>query len=180
MTKYENIFEIAADNHGLITSAQAQQVGVGNNELVQYARRGRIVKVGHGLYQLAQRVPEPNDVYAWAVMAVGHDALLYGESVVAMLGLAPTNPTRMFVATPRRTRRKLPENIEVEWVRGVEPTAVYDGIPCQSVCDAILACRGKMLPERLRAAAKAAKKQGLVSGRQYRFLKKELGDGDAS
>lgn len=112
MTKYEDIFDIAADNHGLITSAQAREAGITNNELVQYAKRGRVTKVGHGLYQLTQWVPEQNDAYAWAVMSVGPRAVLYGESVIAMLGLAPTNPTRTFVATPaaaaarcRRTSR---------------------------------------------------------------------------
>lgn len=32
MTKYEDIFDIAADNHGLITSAQAREAGITNNE----------------------------------------------------------------------------------------------------------------------------------------------------
>ncbi len=183
MTKYEDIFDIAADNHGLITSAQARGAGVTNNELVQYARRGRVTKVGHGLYQLAQWVPESNDTYAWAVMSVGPDAVLYGESVIAMLGLAPTNPTRMFVATPRRCRRALPEGLKVEQVDGIEPGATYDGIPCQSAYDAILACKGRILPERLSAAAEAAERQGLVSKREYRSLRKELeraDDGEAT
>lgn len=174
MTKYEKIYEIAAGNHGLITSAQAREAGVSNNELIQYARRRRIAKVGHGLYRLEQWVPESGDAYAWAVMSVGPDALLYGESVIAMLGLAPTNPTRMFVATPRRTRRKLPDNIKVEWVKGIRSTAIYNGIPCQSAHNAILACKDKMLPDRLETAAQAAQEQGLVSKQQYRALKREL------
>ena len=136
MTKFEYIYEIAADNHGLITSAQAGEAGISNNELVQYAKRGRIAKVGHGIYQPEQWVPDPSDTYAWAVMSVGPDALLFGESIIAMLGLAPANPTRMFVATPRRTRRKLPNSIKVEWLRGIKPTATYNGIPCQSAQDA--------------------------------------------
>ena len=180
MTKYEDIFEIAADNHGLITSAQARRTGISNNELVQYARRGRITKVGHGLYQLAQWIPEQNDVYAWAVLSAANDAVLYGESVIAMLGLAPTNPTHMFVATPRRCRRKLPGNLKVKWVNGIEPGAIYDGIPCQSARDAILACKGKMLPERLAAATETAREQGLVSEQEYLSLKKELEGANAS
>lgn len=117
---------------------------------------------------------EPSDTYAWAVMSVGPGALLYGESVISMLGLAPTNPTRMFVATPRRTRRKLPDSIKVEWLRGIKPTATYNGIPCQSAQDAILSCKGKMLPDRLEAAAQAAREQGLINKQQYHTLKKEL------
>ena len=89
MTKYEDIFDIAADNHGLITSAQAREAGITNNELVQYAKRGRVTKVGHGLYQLTQWIPEQNDAYAWAVMSVGPDAVLYGESVINSPPLPP-------------------------------------------------------------------------------------------
>ena len=174
MTKYEDIFDIAADNHGLITSAQAREAGITNNELVQYAKRGRVAKVGHGLYQLTQWVPDQNDAYAWAVMSVGPSAVLYGESVIAMLGLAPANPTRTFVATPRRTRRKLLDNIKVEWVKGIRSTAIYNGIPCQSAHNAILACKDKMLPDRLETAAQAAQEQGLISKQQYHALKREL------
>ncbi len=179
MTKFEDIFDIAADNHGLITSAQARDAGISNNELVQYARRGRVERVGHGLYRLARWVPERNDAYAWAVLSAGPGAVLYGESVIAMLGLAPTNPSRTFVATPRRCRRELPDALIVEWVKGIEPGAVYDGIPCQSARDAILACAGRMLPERLLAAAESAKEQGYVSGREYRSLRNELEGGNA-
>ncbi len=82
------------------------------------------------------RASESSDTYAWAVMSVGPDALLFGESVIAMLNLVPTNPIRMFVATPRRTRRKLPNSIKVEWLRGIKPTATYNGIPCQNAQDA--------------------------------------------
>lgn len=175
MTKFDDIYDIAADNHGLITSAQAKQAGISNIELVQYARRGRVNKVGHGIYQLVQWVSEPNDVYAWAVAMAGPDALLYGESVIAMLGLSPTNPNRTFVATPRRVRRTLPENIRIVHIEGIIPTAIYDGIPCQSAHDAILACNGKMLPERLMAAADEARRQGLIDEGQFQALKEDAG-----
>ena len=38
------------------------------------------------------RASESSDTYAWAVMSVGPDALLFGESIIAMLGLAPHKP----------------------------------------------------------------------------------------
>ena len=176
MTKYDDIYETAADNHGLITSAQAKELGVTNNELVQYAKRGRVEKVGHGLYRLAKWVPESNDPYAWAVAAVGPDAVLCGESVIAMLELAPTNPSHMYVATPRRVRRKLPAGLVVVQIEGITPTATYDGIPCQSAVDAIRHCKVTMLPERLTAAADEARRQGYVNRADYQKLKEELNE----
>lgn len=175
MTKFDDIYEAAADNHGLITSAQAKELGVSNNELVQYARRGRVEKVGHGLYRLVRWVPEDNDPYAWAVATVGPDAVLCGESVIAMLALAPTNPSHMFVATPRRVRKKLPAGLVVVHIEGITPTAVYDGIPCQSAAEAIRHCGATMLPERLAAAADEARRQGYINRADYQKLKEELG-----
>ena len=77
MTKFNDIYEIASDNYGLITSAQAREVGISNKELVQYAIRGKIERVGQGVYRLVQRIPEPNDGYALAVALVGPGAFLY-------------------------------------------------------------------------------------------------------
>ena len=72
--KFDDIYEQAADDFGLISSSRASELGVTNNELVQYARRGRLERVGHGLYRLARRTPEANDPYALAVALAGGGA----------------------------------------------------------------------------------------------------------
>ena len=174
MTKFNDIYEFAADNHGLITSKQAKSAGISNNELVQYARRGKIEKVGYGLYKLKHWVPEINDSYALAVQTAGEGALLYGESVLAMLELAPTNPNFINVATPRRIRRKLPTSLRVTYVKSIRPTANYDGIPSQSAYDAILSCESTMMSDRLLQAADEAKQQGLIREGQFASLQEEL------
>ena len=166
MTKFDDIYEEAVDSHGLITSARAAELGVTNNELVQYARRGRLERVGHGLYRLARRVPEDNDPYALAVALAGPGAYLFGESVIAMLGLAPTNPSRLHVAVPGRIRRRLPDGLVVERGDGMGTTA-YDGISSQTAEAAIRACRGRMMPERLVQAAGAARREGYVDEVEY-------------
>ncbi|WP_241157195.1 hypothetical protein [Adlercreutzia sp. ZJ242] len=146
-----------------------------NNELVQYARRGKIERVGQGVYMIAQRMPEENDPYAVSVALVGSDAYLYGESVIAMHGLAPTNPARIFVATPRRIRRKLPAELRVIQRQGGDDVVVYDAIPSQKVADAIRACIGTMLPERLADAVRSARGEGLITSREEVELIKEVG-----
>ena len=62
----------------------------------------------------------------------------------------------------------------VEHIAGIEPGASYDGIPCQSVRDAILTCRKRMLPERLTMAADEALRQGLIDDEGHRDLKERL------
>jgi len=164
MTHYDNIYDVAADNYGLITSAQAKKLGVSDKEMNALTKRGRLVKRGHGVYKLARYIPTPHDAYAEAVALVGPEAYLYGESVIALLGLAPTNPARVFTATPARTRKRLPEHIVI--VKAHDEPACYEGIPAQSIPDAIAACHRTMMPERLEEAVKEARRQGFITDAQ--------------
>lgn len=174
MTKFDSIYEIAADNHGLITSSEARGIGVTNNELVQYARRGTLDRVGQGVYRLARHIPTEADPYALAVALVGSGAFLYGESVVALLGLAPTTPGRMRIATTRRVRRSLPGYIEVVRVGAEAEVTRYEGVPCQPVDEAIRSERGIMQGDRLLAAAREARARGYITRRRYEKLMKDL------
>ena len=51
MTITDKIYE-AVDDFGLITSAEAQEIGVSNAELVQQERRGKLVRVARGVYRM--------------------------------------------------------------------------------------------------------------------------------
>ncbi|MEG0621235.1 MAG: hypothetical protein RR477_08935, partial [Raoultibacter sp.] len=50
----------------------------------------------------------------------------------------------------------------------------YEGIPSQSVQDAIFACQKTMMPERLEDATREAKRQGYITGEQAVQLFKKL------
>lgn len=172
MTYYDDIYEIAVDNYGLITSAEAKELGISDQDMKMLEKRGRLIKRGHGVYKLARYVPTPYDAYAEAVVLVGPHAYLYGESVISMLELAPTNPSRVFVATPSRIRKQLPEYIVL--IKADDELTHYEGIPSQSAHDAILACRKTMMPERLEDATREAERQGYITNDQTAELLKEL------
>ena len=131
MNSYDVIYDEAIDNYGIITSSKAKSLGVSNMALVQLARRGRLVHLGRGIYRLAQYVPSDLDDYAHAVTSAGKNAFLYGESVLALLGLAPTNPSWIYVASPMRSRRKLPPGIILRRASGDEQETHIEGIACQ-------------------------------------------------
>jgi predicted transcriptional regulator of viral defense system len=172
MTYYEDIYEVAADNYGLITSAEAKELGISDKEMSALAKRGRLIRLGYGIYKLTHYTPTPYDAYAEVVALVGPCAYLYGESVIAMLGLAPTNPARIFVATPARVRRTLPGYIIV--VNTEDEITHYEGIPSQNVADAIKACRKTMMPKRLKEAAEEARRQGYINEAQKLELLEEV------
>lgn len=174
MTYYEEIYDIAADDYGLISSATAKKMGVPIIELVKLAERGRLIRIGYGQYRLARYTPSSLDVYAQAVAVVGEGAYLYGESVIAMHNLAPTNPKFLYVATPKRVRKSLPNHIVVVRRNFDEEIKNYEGIPSQNVFDAIKSCKGVIMPDRLRDATHRARQTGLITNSQCDYLIKEL------
>ena len=174
MTNYEQIYEVAADNYGLITSAQAKDMGIPNIELVKLAQRGRLERLGHGVYRVRHYTPTPLDQYAEAVTIVGRDAFIFGESVLAMLELALVNPTVITVATPNTIRKRLPEYIKTVKVHNSNDVVQHDGIPVQNVADALRTCRGSVMTERLLGAVEDARMQGFITVKEMEQLKKEM------
>jgi predicted transcriptional regulator of viral defense system len=174
MTYYDEIYEKAADNFGIITTAEARTLGVPGIQLVKLARRGKLDRVGHGVYRLSRFLPTHFDHYATAVALVGKGAYIYGISVLAMFNLALVNPAKITVATPSRVRKTLPPYIAVmPATEGTEVTR-YEGIPSQSVADAIRTCRRVIMTERLLPAIEDARLQGLVNEREAKELTREI------
>ena len=167
MSYYDDIYENAVDNYYLITTREAERIGVPRVELAKLAHRGKLEHISHGLYRLARYVPHQNDPYAISVARVGEDAYLYGESVIAMLGLAPTNPARIYVATSKRYRGKGADGLVVVVRSDAGDVTVYEGVPAQEAGAAIASCLGKMMSGRLRDAAEAAWAEGYLTQRRY-------------
>ena len=175
MNSYDVIYDEAIDNYGIITSSKAKSLGVSNMALVQLARRGRLVHLGRGIYRLAQYVPSDLDDYAHAVTSAGKNAFLYGESVLALLGLAPTNPSWIYVASPMRSRRKLPPGIILRRASGDEQETHIEGIACQPVGKAILASTATVSRERLVAATREAYSKGFIGKSESVAITRKLG-----
>ena len=174
MKNYDVIYEYAADNYGLITSGQAKNLGIPNVELVKLAHRGRLTRLGHGVYRIMHYIPVAYDKYAQAVTIVGGDAAIYGESVLAMHGLALVNPSFITVATGRRIRKKLPGFVKTICPERTLEKVEYEGIPSQSVYDALLSCKTIVMTDRLADAVNEATKQGLITVEEARTALKEL------
>ena len=173
MTIADKIYE-AVDDFGLITSAEARSLGVTNAELAQQARRGKLVRVARGVYRMPIWPHQEAAPYAIAVKSAGAGGRLFGESVVALLGLAPTNPNRMWLASPRRTRRSIGENVRIVRCSFDDPVHHYEGVPSQPIDNAIVSAAATMGKARALEAAEEAFKQGYLTTADYDRLKGEL------
>ena len=177
MTGYEQIWGVAEDNFGIISSAKARELGVCKQSMVAMEKSGRLVRLGHGVYQLAHHVPGPNDVYAGSVAVAGADAYLRGASVLYMLNLTPANPSVMYVGTPHRVRRRFPQGYHLKQNAPCEPVEYegYEGIKCQPLVDALTAAKkdGEVEADRIEDAANAANMKGLISDEECAQFKSQ-------
>ena len=172
MTKIDDIYD-AVDDFGLITSAEAADLGMSRAEMVQQEKMGKLARVARGVYRMPVWPSQPEAPYAIAVKAAGEGAFLYGESVVALLELAPTDPSKMYLASPKRCRRELGPGVSVKRADGISPTYLR-GIACQPVPSAITAAAATMGASRALGAANEALRQGYITQDQADQIEKEL------
>ena len=174
MPHFEDIYDHAVAHYGLVTTEEAGKMGVHRKELLRWVASGRLEKVGRGVYRITHYVPTELDRYAEAVALVGPGSAIQGECVLAMHDLALVNPAQMTVATRRRVRRTLPRWIHVVRMKPNMPLDEFDGIPCQSLADAIRECRGTVMDERLAEAVHEATRKGLLSLSEASQLEREF------
>jgi predicted transcriptional regulator of viral defense system len=174
MAYYDDIYKVASENFGLITTAQAREMRIAKDELGKLHMRGKLERIGHGVYRIKHYVPSILDVYADAITLVGPKAYVLGESVLAMHNLASVNPNTIYVGTTKRTRKTLPDYIKVVQRPIDDKITVYDGIRCMTVTEAIRYCNGKVMPERLAEALRDGAREGLVTKRDLDAISKEL------
>jgi predicted transcriptional regulator of viral defense system len=167
MTAYEQIWPVAEDHYGIITSATAKAMGISKQSMAAMEKNGRLTRVGHGVYQVWHHVAGLNDVYAISVAIAGDGAYLRGASVLWMLRLAPANPDVMYVGTAKRVRRRFPKGFRLTNNAPCETTEYdgYEGIRCQRLVDALRTAEddGAVEPDRIAEAAQTANEKGLIT-----------------
>ena len=174
MKNFEVLYDVAEGNFGLISFAQAKTLGISIRELDRWVKCGRLERSSRGLYRISRFSVSEYDPYAIAVESVGRDAYLHGESVLALLRLVPTNPTWIYVASPRRVRRKVGEGIlVVQGTPGYEFTN-YNGIRSQHLGDAILACGATVCEDRRVRAVDEGYRRGYLRKDERSAIKREV------
>ena len=174
MSKFDEISELAIDNYGIVTAAEAVRIGVALKDVHEWIHSGRLEKVGRGVFRLRNYPYNEYCHYAEAVALVGDGAWICGDSVLAMHNLALVNPLRTYVATTKRVRRTLPEWIEVVKKNGVADKDDFNGIPCQNLASVLIEARGHLMLERLHQAITEARGRGLLSVPDNERIKKEF------
>lgn len=182
MTNWDQIQQAALGSHGIVTFAQAREMGVFPAEMYRWCRMGRLMKVGRGVFRLTAYPSQGfvSDMAALLALA-GDGSYLYGESALALYDLCPTRSYVAVVAIPGRFRKtQMPRGMVVRSVaRGYLP-AYHDGIACQRPEDAIRSCIGTMERSRLLEAVDEAESKGYFMPSEAKELRKEVESGKAT
>jgi predicted transcriptional regulator of viral defense system len=103
----EGLFDVAAEQAGYFTSAQARALGYDWPQLTYHARAGTFVHLRRGLYRLRYYPASPREEVMAAWLAAGKDsAVVSHESALDLLDLSDVVPDAVHLLVPR-TRRYL-------------------------------------------------------------------------
>lgn len=159
-----DLWEIAANQHGVVTVAAAEDAGVPAVEVRKLAARGALQRHGQGVY-LHRGIPTSRFTQpALAVVLAGDGAFLHRDAVLGLLELGQFNPKQIQVATRRRVRRTLPEWMNLEQRSGIPEHAIttYEGIPATTVQQALNDMESRLPRERWLALLDQAARRELI------------------
>lgn len=174
--RWEQLLEIATDQHGFVTNRDATTLGLPSSYLGTMKARGSIERVAHGLYHFPQVPVTAYTPFMEAVLWTGEGAVLSHDAVLSLHGLANANPSVIRVSTPRRVRKSTPP-VAVKVIRRTIPDedlTRYEGIPSTTVARALLDSCDLIMRSRLLDAAHEARAEGLVPRRRFEELLERL------
>jgi predicted transcriptional regulator of viral defense system len=144
VTLLDRLREVALDQHGYVTTAQAAEVGVPVTELSKMVARGRLDRVAHGVYLVPQVAASQYDPYLLAVLWTGApEACLSHETALQAWEISDVNPDLIHVTVGRKRRidRRGGEGYVLHH-HNLEPSQVtwWQQIPITDVPTTIAAC----------------------------------------
>jgi len=171
---WDLLFELAASQAGLFTSAQAAAAGYSAQLLLHHVRNGRVVRAQRGLYRVLHFLPSEEEAAFAAWLWSGGRGVIGGESALALYALTDALPRDVTLWLPeawRRRRLSAPPNVVVAHADlAQDERAWFGALPITAPARSLNDCaRRAAEPDLLREACARAVRRGLVT-------RSELGD----
>jgi len=176
---YNALATIAAEQQGLIATADAREAGVDPHRLVDMERRGTIERVARGVYRFPLLEPNPElGQLAEATLWANRRGTLSHDTALDLHELCDINPAQIHITIPTayRLQKPVPKlyRLHREDLERGERT-FYEGIPIVTPYRAIAeGIETGVRAELLRQAIDTARRRGLVRGPQLSRLRKML------
>lgn len=167
-SEYAKVLELATDQYGYVTTAQARDGGVSADALRKMAERGTLERVSWGVYRVPTFPPSPYAEYMEASLwPAGVRGVISHQSALALRELSDVSPSAIHITVPEgfRIRRDVPAQLAVHHADlADDEVALFEGIPCTGVARTIEDChRTHVGPALLRQALDDAEREGFLS-----------------
>ncbi len=165
---WDALFEVASEQEGLFTTAQAAEAGYSPQLLQKHLHGGRIRRVRRGVYRLVHFPPgEHEDLVAVWLWSQSQGVFSH-ETALALHGLSDALPSRVHLTVPAdwgRRRLRVPRGVVLHhadvpktdraWVGSIPVTA-----PLRAIADS---AAGGVAPDLVQQAKDQAVTRGLVT-----------------
>lgn len=154
---------LAATQHGLITRAQAMELGLSGKAIEHRLRRAHWHRVARGVYRLAGAIETARVRAMAAVLAAGEGAVLSHGSAAALHGLPGFDLEPLTVSIPRKRRSLSGVRLKQSLALPAHHGRMVDGIRCTSVARTLFDLCGDVHPGRAARALDTAAARRLVT-----------------
>lgn len=173
------LWDVAADQYGMITARQARNLGMSKESLVNMAARERLERVAHGVYRFPEFPPSRYDEYMLAVLWTGNPhARLSHDTALANFEVCDVNPDRTHISVPKQARIRRTGGELYVLHHAVIPAEQQDWwhrIPSVTLDCCIAQCIDTGLPTYLlRQALDGGQRQGLLTAAQHHEIAERL------
>jgi predicted transcriptional regulator of viral defense system len=169
------LFELASEQGGYFTTAQAGQCGMSGPLLSHHSRPGgRFIRVRRGLYRIREYPPSAREDVIAAWLTAGRDAAVVShDSALDLLDLSDVVPDAVHLTVPRsmRYRRRAAGTRLHTTVRPLHAgeVTVRDGVRVTSAERSIVdAAQAGTAADQIAAAVSQAVRRGMTNGRRLR------------
>jgi predicted transcriptional regulator of viral defense system len=177
--RFAELAELAADQYGLFTLADAATVGYAPNTIAQMARRNRLERVSQGVYRISflpiGALGSYMEAALWPVSVKG---VLSHETALDLWDVCDVNPGKVHISVPRahRPQRQLPNGYVIHREDFSEQEiAAIEGIPVVTLALAVAQCAADHVgPDLLEQAVRTGRAHGLLSAEQAATLMRDF------
>jgi predicted transcriptional regulator of viral defense system len=176
---FDKLALIAAEQQGLLTAADAREVGIDPHRLVDMERRGTIERVARGLYRFPLLDSRPAlSQLAQATLWADRRGVLSHDTALDLYELCDVNPAQIHITIPTSYRlQKAVPRLYALHKRDLAKNerTLYEGIPIVTPQRAILdGIEAGLRTDLLRQAIDTARKRGQVRGPVLARLRRQL------
>jgi predicted transcriptional regulator of viral defense system len=164
---FNQVLDVARDQHGLVRAADLREIGLDPKRLVDYSRRGLADHLGYGVYRLKLIPPGPWDEFMQAALWPDGRGVLSHETALDLHDLCDVNPNHIDITVPKdyRTHREVPAlyrlhrralaDDDVAYVQGISVVA-----PARAIADGI---EVGLRPTLIEQAIDTAEREALIT-----------------